>query len=112
MFPICENFVNVSVFNIIPAYRDIPEQFKMKQTIFNNLFHQWSFSGLSNLKMTAREGVDPKKAMAHIEFLMKVSVDVLRYDHKEAVVTYLLDQWFTDPKWTRGFEKDPYDYKL
>jgi hypothetical protein len=80
--------------DLMPPYRDIPEDFKNGHTRWNRLFNDWFYVGLANLKLVPKDGVDTKKAITHIRAVMGSFEP--KHEHKEAGVAYLLDQWFED----------------
>ena len=76
MFPIHE-FSDVDVTfstkvkKFMPVMEDIPAEFKKwGGTKWNQFFNDWFFDGVENLELTPKEGVDPKKAVRHIRYLM------------------------------------------
>lgn len=78
----------------IPAWNDIPKEFKHGKTQWNDLFNEIFFKGATNLKLAPKQGVDTHKAMAAISSIMR-SWDP-KHEHKEAACAYLFSEWFTD----------------
>lgn len=102
MFPIAEvNVIDLAfpcnVSEIMPAYKDIPDQFKHDGSKWNRFFNDMFFCGIKNVKLKPRPGVDEAKAFAHIR-AVSASFEPKR-EHKEAAVAYLMDQWFEDGTW-------------
>lgn len=86
---------------LMPPYVDIPAQFKKPRgTKWNELASDWFFSGVKNLQLTPREGVDKQKALRHIAAILRSFQP--KHEHKEASVAYLLEQWFSDGTWERA----------
>jgi len=107
MYPIREvNSLDIAfgcnALKMMPALDKIPNEFKeFNQSKWNKLFNDWFFSGLSSLEIIPKQGVDKKKALAHIKTIMGSFEP--QHEHKEAAVAYLLSEWFEDAKW----EKEP-----
>lgn len=87
-----------SVDGMMPAYRDIPDEFKCSTNKWNKLFGDWFYAGLAELELTPKEGVDKDKALRHIRYIMR-SWDP-KHEHKEAGIAFLLNEWFEDAKWS------------
>ena len=85
---------------LLPPWKDIPEEFKRHNgTVWNKLVGDWFFCGLSEVKLVPKDGIDQKKAMRHLQTIMRSWEP--KHEHKEAGVAYLLSQWFEDnPTWT------------
>jgi hypothetical protein len=106
MYPIAEVDDVSMVFGdcgkIIPAMKDIPEEFKNypAKNKWCRLFNDWFFSGVKNLKMVPKAGVDAPKAMRHIKTILGSFEP--QHEHKEAAVAFLLSEWFEDATWERA----------
>ena len=107
MYPIAEvNKMDVvfgcNALNIMPKYEDIPDEFKNhnKPTKWNQLITEWFFCGLSKLKATPKEGVDEKKALAHIRSIFGSFEP--KHEHKEAAAAFLMSEWFDDVEWEKA----------
>lgn len=81
-----------SVRDLMPAYDDIPDEFKHSNNPYVRLQMEWFFKGLSKNKLKAKPGVDANKAFRHLSAIQG-SFDP-RHEHKEAAVAYLMSQWF------------------
>lgn len=82
------------VSNLMPAWEEIPEEFKYGQGKWSELASRWFFKGLRNATFKPKEGVNQSKALRHIKTVLG-SFDP-RHEHKIAGVAYLLSQWFED----------------
>jgi len=83
----------------LPAYEDIPVEFKRQNgTIWNTLFSLWFFGGLKTLQLTPKEGVDVNLAMRCIGAHMRSWES--RHEHKEAGVAYMMSCLFENATWT------------
>ena len=88
-----------SVKEWMPKPTDIPKQFyDFNGTKWNKLVSEWFFCGLTSLELTPKEGVDKKKALAHVRTIM-VSFEP-KHEDKEAACAFLLSEWFEDATWT------------
>lgn len=87
-----------NVLQYMPAYEDIPDEFKdSRLTKWNRLFAEMFYRGLSDVKLTPKEGIDPEKAWQHLRCIA-ASWDS-KHEHKEAAFAYLCSQWFEDADW-------------
>jgi len=81
----------------LPNYVDVPIKFKEGRSKWNSLFSHVMFSGVKNLHITPKEGIDPEKAwgfiVAHIKSWRP------KHEHKEAGCAYLMSQIFDDAEW-------------
>lgn len=99
MFPI-QDIDNITlafpanVSHLMPAYKDIPEEFKRPCGKWQDVVSAWFFCGLKNAKWTPKEGVDTNKALRHVKTIMGSFEP--KHEHKEAGCAYLLSQWFDD----------------
>lgn len=85
------------LFAIMPKMDAIPEDFKRRNTQWNEMVSTWFFRGLSKFELTPKEGVDQDKALRHVRAIMGSFQP--KHEHKEAACAFLLSEWFTDPKW-------------
>ena len=88
------------VAHLMPAYADIPKEFKVDSTKWNQLVTDWFFSGLTNLALTPKDGVDKTKALRHLKCILGSFEP--KHEHKEAAVAYLLSEWFSDATWEKA----------
>ena len=79
---------------ILPKYENIPDKFKRGNTKWNRLFNDWFFSGLTELKLVPKDGVDKNKALRMIKCCMGSFEP--KHEHKEAGVAYMLSGFFKD----------------
>jgi len=80
--------------SLMPARKDIPEEFCKHDGPWQNLVGQWFFRGLEGASFLPKKGVDAQKAMRHLRAIM-VSFDP-KHEHKTAGCAYLLSEWFED----------------
>ena len=89
-----------SVSHLMPKQEDIPEVYKdVRGTIWNKLFNDWFFCGVTDLQLTPCKGVDKEKALHHIRAIMGSFEP--KHEHKERAVAFLFGEWFESPKWKR-----------
>lgn len=81
--------------DLMPAYRDLPEEFRRERDPFTRLVSSWFFKGLDTTKLTAKEGVDKDAALRHCRAIMG-SFDP-SHEHKIAGVAWLMSKWFEVP---------------
>ena len=90
-----------SIRKLMPAYEDIPEEFRRGHTKWNGFFNDMFFSGIKNLNLIPKEGIDHKAALCHIKALSGSFEP--KHEHKEAAVAYLMSIWFQDGStWERA----------
>jgi hypothetical protein len=84
---------------MMPAYGDIPEEFKNfnSSNKWLSLVKDMFFSGLKSLELTPKDGVDVTLAKRHIRSIM-VSYRP-KHEHKIAGCAFLFNEWFSDVKW-------------
>jgi hypothetical protein len=85
---------------LLPAYNDIPEEFRRGRTKWNKVVSDWFFFGLKNANWVPKDGVDQNKALSHVKAIMG-SWDP-SHEHKEAGCAYLLSEFFNDVKYERA----------
>lgn len=75
--------------------------FKLGRKLFNDIF----FSGLDDIKLVPKEGVDSDKAWRHIRVL--IGTFSTKHEDKETMVAYLMQLWFDLEKstWEKGTQK-------
>lgn len=79
---------------LMPAYHEIPEEFKRSGNNWVEWQRQWFYRGLQS-SPTPKEGIDAKAAMAHLAAIQS-SWDP-KHEHKMAGVAYLASLWFDKP---------------
>ena len=84
----------------LPAWEDIPEEFKESYTKWNKLFSDWFFCGLAKLTVTINPDItsDKDDIIAFLDPIMRSMNS--QHQHKEAGVAYLLSEIFVDAEWT------------
>lgn len=107
VFPIAEvtgldiAFGGGDMSKLMPAYKDIPDEFKRASNKWNQLFNDMFFSGISELTLKPKDGIDAKKAWRHLRAFAGSFEP--KHEHKEAAFAYLCSQWFSDETtWTKG----------
>lgn len=88
---------------LLPAYDDIPDEFKrFTGTKWNKLFNDMFFYGLKSLTLFPKDGIDKEKAWRHIRIASQGRDS--KHEHKAAGVSYLMSLWFEDAKWETSKE--------
>jgi hypothetical protein len=85
---------------LLPAMSSIPEEFKSRNTKWNDIVSKWFYGGFKNPKFTPKKDVDTNKAIRHLKAIL-VSYEP-KHEHKEAGVAFLLSQWFEDITYEKG----------
>ena len=86
-----------TVKGFMPEYKDLPKEYTHGDTKWHKLVADMFFCGLKKLDLKPREGVDPKKAMRHIRYVLGSWEP--KHEHKTAGVAWLLNEWFEDGTW-------------
>lgn len=81
---------------LMPAYKDLPEEFRSERDPFSRLVSKWFFEGIRKDALTPKAGVDAAAAWRHMKAIMG-SFDP-SHEHKTAGVAWLMSQWFEVPK--------------
>ena len=86
----------------MPKYDEIPEKFKEfnLNNKWNKLFNDMFFSGLSELELKPKKGINEKTAWVHLR-LWAGSFES-KHNHKEAAFAYMASIWFEDVKYKKG----------
>lgn len=80
---------------LMPAYKDIPDEFKKQGNPFVKWQQKWFFSGLEKEDIPkAKEGIDQNQALRHLAAI-QTSFEP-PHEHKEAGVAYLASLWFKE----------------
>jgi hypothetical protein len=85
---------------LMPAYADIPEEFRCGRTVFNEIQRMWFFWGLKKWMLQPKPGIDHKQAQAHLGAIQQSWTP--SHEHKAAAVAYLMSRWYVEPKAERG----------
>lgn len=80
--------------NLMPAYDDIPDDFKKQSNPWVQFQQRWFFDGLKEIPK-ARDGIDLKKALRHLKAIQGSFEP--KHEHKEAAVAYLASKWLVAP---------------
>lgn len=82
--------------NLLPAYDDIPEEFKNYHNPWVEWQTQWFFWGLSEEEIPKeKEGIDKDMAIRHLKTIQGSFAP--QHEHKQAGVAYLASLWFKEP---------------
>lgn len=96
-----------SVYELMPDYETIPEEFKHFNcpTKWNAFQSDWFFSGLENTDgLKPQKGIDKDAALTHLK-VVQVSWES-KHEHKTASVAYLASLWFKkNSKWVKRVRK-------
>lgn len=80
---------------LLPAYTDIPAEFKNSDNKWHNFVNKWFFNGLSkDIVFSTKDGIDAKVAFLHVQACLKSWQP--KHEHKTAGCAYLLNLWFND----------------
>jgi hypothetical protein len=79
---------------LLPAMKDIPEEFFHARGVWCKWQEDWFYSGLKRYPIP-KDGIDIKRAMAHLKAIQ--SSWSPQHEHKQAGVAYLASLWFTSP---------------
>ena len=85
---------------LMPPYSSIPEEFRDGSNKWLTFQRDWFFSGIKNLKLSPKEGIDSAKAFRHLRAIQ--SAFEPKHEHKEAAVAYLASLWFDDVSYDKG----------
>lgn len=81
------------VSQLMPAYADIPREFKDSNNAFNRVASHWFCAGLNPDVLVEKEGVDRTRAIRHLKTIQGSWEPP--HEHKEAAVAFLMSEWFT-----------------
>jgi len=77
---------------LMPAYRDLPEEFTRGRSKYCDLVSTWFFKGLNKSALRAKPGIDTRKAFRHLGTILQDFTP--SHEHKTAGVAYLMSLWF------------------
>lgn len=80
------------VTQLMPEYKEIPDEFKRQSNSWVKLQQEWFFEGLPGAKFFQKEGINPSAALRHLKCIQGSFQP--KHEHKEAAVAYLLSRWF------------------
>lgn len=80
---------------ILPAWKDIPDEFKNGRSPWVEWQSDWFFKGLDRYPV-AKDGIDLDMAMSNLAAIQG-SWDP-KHEHKQAGVAYLASLWFSSPE--------------
>lgn len=88
-----------SMRDLMPDYKDIPEEFRRGHTKWNKFQREWFFGGIDATGLIPKDGIDKAVAIRHLAAI-NGSFDP-KHEHKEAGVAYLASKWFKpESTWT------------
>jgi hypothetical protein len=87
-------FGNVRELKLMPAYGDIPEQFRNGKSKWIGFQQQWFYFGAKKEGLIAKKGIDLDVALRHLAAI-QASFEP-KHEHKEAAVAYLASLWLDD----------------
>ena len=88
---------------IMPTWEHIPPEFRGRGTKWNRIFRDWFYTGIYDIQMFMKEGIDGETANRHLKVIAGSYAP--KHEHKEAAFVYLCSLWFTDITYKVG--KDP-----
>lgn len=77
---------------LLPAWEDIPDEFKTNGGKHEQLLTDWFFAGIKLKSVEMKEGIDQTKAFRHLKCIMGSYEP--KHEHKMSGVAYLIEQWF------------------
>lgn len=81
-----------SVVKLMPAYDQIPEEFKRARNAWAQWQEDWFFGGLKKFP-APRDGIDRSAALRHLSCIQRSFEP--KHEHKAAAVAYLASKWFS-----------------
>jgi hypothetical protein len=88
--------VDREVYNLMPAYADIPEEFRRGRTPFHEVQARWFFGGLPRWPLQPKPGIDHTAALRHLSAIQRSWTPP--HEHKAAGVAYLMSLWYEPPR--------------
>lgn len=85
---------------LMPAYSDIPEEFKSRSNKWTKVVSDWFYSGLKEVVWTPKEGIDKEDALRHIKAVMGSWEP--KHEHKMAGCAFLLSEFFEDVTYAKA----------
>lgn len=80
-----------SIDELLPSYRDLPEEFQRERHEGCRIAQGWFFEGLKR-DLTPRQGIDKPTALRHLKACLGSFEP--KHEHKIAGCGYLLAKWF------------------
>lgn len=85
----------------MPAWEEIPEEYKVGTTEAERIARQWFYRGLGDqVEFYARDGIDAEQAFRAIQATLRSFQP--KHEHKMAAVAFMIDTWFSE---VRRWEK-------
>lgn len=82
------------VLDLMPAYEEIPNEFKRHGNPWTKWQGEWFFSGLKGFP-AAKPGIDVQMAGRHLSCIQGSFQP--KHEHKQAAVAYLASLWLESP---------------
>ena len=92
-----EAITGVDVYQLMPAYADIPGEFKKHSGKWVDFQQRWFFRGLEDATIIPKDGIDLKAALKHMSAIQRSWEPA--HEHKQAGVAYLASRWLKDVKY-------------
>lgn len=89
-----------AVNELLPAYADIPQEFKQGSNKWNTVVSDWFYYGLKGVVWEPNEGIDVKDALRHVKAVLGSYAP--KHEHKMAGCAYLLSEFFADVTYVKG----------
>jgi hypothetical protein len=83
------------VSDLLPAEKDIPEEFRRDSNPYVRAQRKWFFSGIDHRVFVPRPGIDKNLALRHLQAIQGSFEP--QHQHKQAGVAYLMSLWFETP---------------
>jgi hypothetical protein len=78
--------------DLMPGYRDLPEEFRRERDPYTKHVHSWFFNGMDKRAWTSKQGIDAEQAWQHLRAIM-ASFEP-SHEQKIAGVAWLMSRWF------------------
>jgi len=89
-----------------PDYPSYRERYLRDETSWGwKLFRDWFYFGVSELRLTPKNGIDGPEAVAHIRTIMGSWEP--KHEDKTASCAYLFEHWFESATWKKEEKKEP-----
>lgn len=90
-----EMIFGAKVEHLMPAYKDIPAEFKkVGASKWERVADRWFARGLKGVEFVHKSNVDLTQALRHLTTIMNSYEP--KHEHKIAAVAYLMSLWFED----------------
>lgn len=87
----------------MPAYEDIPDEYKNSGKWYAKVWSHLFFEGLDDIQFSPKDeswdAQDVRRAWRHLNVILRSFAP--KHEHKEAALAYLTDEWFAAVRWKR-----------